>query len=521
MNILFGLLLFMYPHIKTEVKTDSQGVYFVVHAPHVSTDFTLYVKNLSYTKDSVLHISYPDFDLWDREKKEDSVFIFRPTRRRKFDKDVLYAYRVTLFDLEDKNTLSSTYYFFRLNNRGKVGVYPEIYPVMQLLSKDTIGIFFTTNRPTYAKIRLKIDGKPDEVISHNVKSKRHEFKIPYKKGLNFYKFCIYTKWDTFRSFYIPIKYHGKIKSFAIFGDTRANWAIPSPRGRADGVNELTIQNILRAIYKEPVDFVEINGDLITGYTSSKEDALKQYEAFLKALYPYASSIPFLFTPGNHDMTAPFIGTRKDHKDPEPPNSAEDLWKDIFMQPENGPMAEEGMPPYKENVYYVSAGKYGIFFLNSDYNYAKKGRKRLSGNITHKEIKWFLKHSKKFKKTVVIFHEPLYSNTPMPGHSLDYNVPLRDSIADALLGSNVQILLTSHEHLYARRVIPSKSAKRTINQLTIGAGGAPLYNIPEDKRKGLECFSRETVYGIVSLRKNRVEFKVKNLNGFLIDSGTVK
>ncbi len=521
MHILIGIFLFVYPHIKTEVKTDSEGVYFVVHAPHVSTDFTLYVKNLSYTKDSILHISYPDFDLWDRKKKEDSVFVFRPTRRRKFEKNVLYIYRLTLFDLQDKNTLSSTYYFFRLNKRGKVGIYPEIYPVMQLLSKDTLGIFFITNKPTFAKIILKTDGKPDEVITHNVKSKRHEFRIPYHKGLNFYRFCIYTKWDTFRSFYIPIKYRGKIEKFAIFGDTRANWAIPSPTGRADGVNEITIQNILRAIYKEGVSFVEINGDLITGYTNSKGDALKQYEAFLKALYPYASSLPFLFTPGNHDMTAPFTGNRKDHKDPDPPNSAEDLWASIFMQPENGPVAEKDMPPYKENVYYLNAGKYGIFFLNSDYNYAKKGRKRLSGNITQQEIDWFKKHSKKFKSTILIFHEPLYSNTPMPGHSLDYNIPLRDSIMAALLKTNVKLLLTSHEHLYARRIVPSSNSERYLKQITIGAGGAPLYNIPKDKRSDLEAFSRETVYGIIELKSNRIEFWIKNLNGFIIDSGIVK
>ncbi len=514
-------LFFAYPHIKSEVKTDSQGIYFVIHSPHISTDFTLYIKKLSYGKDSILHFSYPDFDLWDRDKKEDSVFIFRPTKRRKIEKGVLYTYRVSLFDLEEKNTLASTYYFFRLNKRGKLGIYPVIYPVMQLLAEDTIAIFFETNKPAFARIRLKLKGKPDEIISHNVKETRHEFKIPYQKGLTYYRFCIYTKWDTFCSPYIPVKYKGKIKSFAIFGDTRANWAIPSPKGRADGVNEVIIQDILRAIYKEPVDFVEINGDLITGYTSSKEDAQKQYEAFLKSLYPYAASLPFLFTPGNHDMTAPFDGTRKNHKDPLPPNSAENLWESVFMQPENGPVAEKGMPPYKENVYYLKAGKYGIFFLNSDYNYAKKGRKRLSGNITHEEINWFLKQSKKFKKTVVIFHEPLYSNTPMPGHSLDYNIPLRDSIVQALLNSNAQILLTSHEHLYARRIIPKKDAAKTLNQITIGAGGAPLYDIPPEKREGLECFSKETVYGIIKLKKNKIEFQIKNLNGFVIDSGTIK
>ncbi len=521
MNLLVAILIIAYPHLKIEALTDSMGPYIVVHAPHVSTDFTLFVSDLSYEKDSILNFSYPDFDLWDTDKTEDSIFIFRPMRRRRFKKNTLYAIRATVFDLKRKNTLASTYYFLRLNRRGKIGISPSIYPVMQLLSKDTLGIFFETNRPCLASITLFYHKKNPKTIIHNKKVTRHEFKIPYEKGLKYYRFTLNTKYDTFISHIIPIRYSGKIEKFAIFGDTRANWAMPSPLGRTDGVNEEVINDMLRAIYKDRPDFVEINGDLITGYTSDKEDALLQYQAFLKALYPYASSIPFLFTAGNHDMTAPFEGDRKNHKDPVSPNSAEDLWKSLFMQPENGPVAKKGNPPYKESVYYLGAGDWGIFFLNSDYNYARKNRKRLSGNITFEETEWFIKKSQQFKHTIVIFHEPLYSNTGMPGHSLDYNTSLRDSVTRVFLNSNAKLILTSHEHLYARRKIPSPTSFRWIYQITLGAGGAPLYNIPEKMRKGLDAYSRETVYGLVKIDGNKITGLVKNINGFIVDRFEVK
>ncbi|GEM_PF-1212515 len=521
MNLLAALLIFVYPHLKIEAFTDSAGPYIVVHAPHVSTDFTLYVSDLSYEKDSILNYSYPDFDLWDRNKTENSVFIFRPTRRRKFERGKLYAIRASVFDLEDKNMISSTYYFFRLNNRGKIGLAPFIYPVMQLLSEDTIGIFFESNKPCFASITLLFKNRNPKTILHNKKIKRHEFKIPYENGLEYYRFTLFTKYDTFVSRTIPVKYRGEIERFAIFGDTRANWAMPSPIGRADGVNEEVINDILRAIYKENPDFIEINGDLITGYTADREDALMQYQAFLKSLYPYASSIPFLFTAGNHDMTAPMEGDRKNHNDPAPPESAEDLWASLFMQPENGPVARKGMPPYRENVYFIGTDNWGIFFLNSDYNYAKKNRKRISGNITFEETDWFLKESRRFRNTIVIFHEPLYSNTGMPGHALDYDIKLRDSVANVFFNSNAKLILTSHEHLYARRKIPLKDSGKWLYQVTIGAGGAPIYNVPEDKRKGLDAFSRETVFGLITLKGHRIKGLIKNINGFTVDYFEVK
>lgn len=517
MHIILAFFIALYPHLKIEAYTDSTGPYFVVHAPHISTDFTLYVTDLSYSKDSVLNVSYPDFDLWDRKKTEDSVFVFRPTKRRTFRKNTLYAIRPSAFDLKDKNTLLGTYYFFRLNKKGKIGIAPYIFPVMQLLSKDTLGIFFEGNKKSYASITLFYKKESPKTITHNKKSKRHEFKIPYQKDLLYYRFSLYTKYDTFTSHLVPIKYRGKIETFAIFGDTRANWAMPSERGRTDGVNEEVINNILRAIYKDEPDFVEINGDLISGYTNSKEDALMQYYAFLKSLYPYASSIPFLFTPGNHDMTAPMDGDRRSHKDPTPPQSAEDLWKNLFMQPENGPIEQKGMPPYKENVYFLDAGNWGIFFLNSDYNYAKENRKRISGNITNKEMTWFLQKSRYFKHSIVIFHEPLYSNTPIKGHALDYDIVKRDSLLNAFLRSGASLILTSHEHLYARRKIADGKAHKWIYQVTLGTGGAPIYNVPKEKRTGIDAFSKETTYGLIHLKKNKVIGLVKNINGFVVDS----
>lgn len=518
MNFLIALFISIYPHINIEASVDSLGLYFAVHTPHISTDFNLFVSELSFTKDSVLNYSYPDFNLWDRNKREDSIFIFRPTKRRKFKLNTLYAIRATVFDLKKKNTIASPYFLIRLNKEGKIGISPSLYPIMQLISKDTLGIFFESNKPSYATITLLFHKKDSKTIIHSSKTKRHEFKIPFEKGLKYYKFTLYTEDDTFVSRTIPIKYRGKIETFAAFGDTRANWAIPSPLGRTSGINEEVINDILREIYKENPDLIVINGDLISGYTNSREDAILQYYSFLKSLYPYASSIPFLFTAGNHDMTAPYEGERKNFKDPKPPHSAEDLWAKIFMQPENGPPSQKDNPPYIENVYYISSGDWGIFFLNSDYNYAKENGKRVSGNITLDQMRWYMEVSKRFKNSILIFHEPLYSNTGKPGHSLDYDIPLRDSIVRFIFKSNPRIIITSHEHLYARRKIQDPyNPQHWIYQVTIGAGGAPLYNIPKKLRKNLNSYSKETTYLLIRLEGNRLIARVKNLNGFIIDS----
>lgn len=516
---MFVIFLSVVAYFTPIVGQDTQGLYIQFKTKNPSTDANAYIKIIDTSDTPILHESYFFSNLWDRKKITDTL------HRLYFSDRMVhpgfFEYQVSYFDTVRKMERASAYYFFRLVNKNGAlgqGIYPRIGPFLSLKSHDTLSVSVYGSKSCFAVLKINYRNRKKVEIDHNKLSKRHEF-ILYAKDVTSYRLLLIDGSDTFVSQVFPVRYSMKYPLVGVFGDTRANWASPDPSQRANGVNATVLHNILKAMYADSVNLIVVNGDLISGYTSSISRAELEYDTWMKATFPYSASVPILPVPGNHDMTAPFMGTRKSHRDGYGKKSAEYLWKKVFSLPDNGPsVVIDTMPPYKRTVYYLGFNNWGMFFLNSDYNYSKLKYKRMSGNIDNIQLSFLKNKARDFKHIIVFFHEPCFP-VAEKGHALDYAKPHRDSIWACLTALPVKLVVNSHEHIYARRVIAldtSRGFNRPLSEVIVGTGGAPIYTVPDSLIKKTIKFSNETVYILLKIKGSHVFGITKNTAGCGID-----
>ena len=510
--LILGQLPYKAVKPKIEIRHDSVFVNF--KTANFSTDPNVFYGEVPYPE-----TPRPFFLDYDRNVWSKKVDTLHSLYLRDIKPGRLYHYQVSYIDTVRKVECASREYFFRIIHDGdghlKEGVVITDGPYLSIFSTKDYGIFFWTNYESRAWV--EIDNKK---ISDNTISRKHEIYLKdLQGGEKKYRVIVVSGVDTF---YTPIyKFHvkenGSDLKFLVAGDSRASWRYPAASYRINGVNFDILRLLMLNAYRERVDFVVLLGDLISGVTQSREYGELQYRTYLNAMWPFDAFIPVLHVPGNHDMTAPYIKKGDIRLDPEPPNSAEDLWKEVFMLPENGPQAEEGKPPYKENVYYVDIGNARIVVLNVDYNYTRGKGGKLSPALDKTQLEWLKKVLKDNKKEhlFVCFHEPAYPLGPHIGSSLDARLNERRLIWNLLSRYSPDAVFVAHEHFYARMLTPGN-----IWQVITGRAGAPLYTtdvtkIPEDIK--LFKFSKEFHYCLIETENNKSYLTTKTFTGDTLDS----
>jgi len=257
-------------------------------------------------------------------------------------------------------------------------------------------------------------------------------------------------------------------AFAVMGDSRANAYSSEPDANVNGVNVVELNKLCQLAKVSGARFILFSGDLISGYTDDVSDVHLQYATWTDAVAPIASSIPIYPAIGNHDASAPWRSLTPAEKKKKLP-FAETLWADVFVLPENGPVARSSLPPYIENVYSFNYGDCHFVCLNSNYNYVKGAPKDSPQyhTITETQRQWLkmdLQANLDRKYIFVFFHEPAYPTSVHQKKSLDRLPEERDALWQILDTYNVDAVFCGHEHLYTRLLVDKSVDQRWTNPI---------------------------------------------------------
>ena len=404
-------------------------------------------------------------------------------------------------------------------------------PFLSDVKPDGITIWYKTNFKVKTFVTVDNADYYDEQPSYY-----HEFKL---KELNpNTKYSYKVTCDEFEysyKFKTAPEYGSDQKfTFAYASDCRAG----SGSGEREiyGVNAYMMKRIMAVASKENVAFMQFSGDLIDGYTNSKEDINLQYANFKASLGSFAHYLPMYVAMGNHESyekSFPFKGTKYPimvDNFPFETESSEAIFADNFVNPVSDLVSEDGskynpdkktndFPSYKENVYYYTYGNTAIIVLNSNYWYAPllpqvpQTSGNIHGYLMDNQMKWLENTIARFEKDDKIKHIFVTQHTPAfpnGGHShndmwysgLNYPraivagkkvdkgiIERRDEFLDVIINKSTKVvaMLTGDEHNYCKLKINNEMKRyppeykydkinlnRQIYQINNGAAGAPYY-----------------------------------------------
>ncbi len=410
-------------------------------------------------------------------------------------------------------------------------------PYVNKLTPTSAVIEFDTNIESFARVEIN-DG--EKIFFSNGQKKHHEIKVFDLKPNTKYHYSIFLPASGYEEDYYfktaPEKGSRQPFTFAYISDCRAS------NGGGErflgGVNGYILKKVAALSAFKNASFVQITGDVINGYKTTKEEMLYEYNNFKHILEPYWHYMPFYIGMGNHEaLVYKFEDGNKwwkiqIDKFPFKTQSSEAVFAEAFVNFENGPYSEDNtsldpdlnttdFPSYKENVYSYTYGNTAMIVLNSDYFYAPSmsDRKFTSGNIhgyiMDKQLEWFKNEVKKYTEDkdidhiFVTVHTPLFPNGGHGGQDMWYNgnneqraivngkeaekgiIERRDELLEIMMKSpKVRAILTGDEHNYNRMLITKdlelypkdwdkekitdKDYFREIWQINDGAGGAPYY-----------------------------------------------
>ena len=392
-------------------------------------------------------------------------------------------------------------------------------------------ISYQTNMPTTTTLQagpLNIE-EPDSV-------QKHEIALNGLEPDSLYNYRISVGANTLNYSFRTAPLPGTRKPFvfAYASDSR------SGQGGGErsiyGANAYIMKKIMSLAKFQNTAFMQFSGDLINGYLSSVEDMNLQYANWKKAIQPFAHYFPVYVSMGNHEALVKILVDRENavtymiDKFPFETESAERIFADNFVNPQNGPSSEDGayfdpdstaidFPSYDENVFYYVHDNVAVIVLNSDYFYApttmqlRRTSGGLHGYIMDNQLDWLRSTIEKMESDENIDHIFVTQHTPCfpnGGHVQDDMwyagnnhirpyvagkafhkgiIERRDQILDILVNQSkkVRAILTGDEHNYNRLKItpetniypenyffPKIELTRTIYQINNGAAGAPYY-----------------------------------------------
>jgi len=403
-------------------------------------------------------------------------------------------------------------------------------PVVNLPQPKGITISLTTNRP--ADVRLTVNNK--DYYSKN--KTRHEIRVTGLNPDTQYDYKVKVGKITQQYHFKTAPVHGGKKAFTFA------YASDSRNGKGGGERNLygtnfyIVKKMMALSKSKNVSFMQFTGDLVGGYLSDKEQMNLQYANWKRSIEPFAHYLPVYVGMGNHEaLSRYFIDKQTKTKIaidrfPFETESAEVVFAENFVNPENGPVSEDGakydpdqhkidFPPYKETVFYYTYGNVAMIVMNSNYYYAPyMSAMPVTGGGLHayimdEQFKWvertvkMLEKDKNIDHIFVTEHTPFFPNgghvrddmwyngkneprTWVAGKKLDKGIiERRDQLLDLFVNKSKKVvaILTGDEHNYVRTEIGPDTniyppdykhkkivLKRTIWQINNGAAGAPYY-----------------------------------------------
>ncbi len=420
-----------------------------------------------------------------------------------------------------------------LKGSGPFEVTPAILegPFVSSITENSAIIWFKTTHPVKAVLEINgkmLEGEKESVYHQwNVEGlmpdKKYDYKVKY--GVLSQKYSFNTA---------PGKGSRKPFVFGYSSDSRS--ATGGGERGFMGANSYIMKKIAALAYMKGASFIQFTGDMIGGYLSDKEEQRLQYYSWKKSVEPFWHYMPFYTTMGNHELLGHMFtdenGRRVGFIDafPYETHSAEALYAEEFVNPENGPLGEDNskydpdpnntdFPSYKENVYYYTYGNVAMVVLNSDYWFAPSVNSNpalgggLHGYLMDNQIEWLRKVITKLEKDqnidhiFVTQHTPAFPNGGHSGDDMWYRgdntrrpyiagkpvdngiIQRRDEFLDILINGSSKVvgMLTGDEHNYNWLKLTSDmpiypenyphkklNVTRPIYQINNGAAGAPYY-----------------------------------------------
>ena len=297
---------------------------------------------------------------------------------------------------------------------------------------DWILFSFSTDRPAKGAIEVKGAGR----FNAEILAERFEIRIDRLKPSRTYEYraiavdgpdTAFTPWLKFNT--APPKGEGSVV-FAYAGDGRAS----SGGGEYEyiGVNRKTGEQIAALVHRKGGSFLLFGGDLISGHVNSTEEFAMELMGFRESYAPMLHSIPLYSAIGNHEallntfMDSSSRGSFAMDKWPYATESAEALFAQAMLNPQNGPRAPSGFPPYDETVYAFHYGPVKLIVMNNNYWFTYHNRIRTFGGSPEGyflpgQIEWIREEVRKaetdpkVRYVVLLCQEPFF---PAGGHVKD-------------------------------------------------------------------------------------------------------
>lgn len=257
--------------------------------------------------------------------------------------------------------------------------------------------------------------------------------------------------------------------------------------------------VIRQAYRKTPDarLMIFTGDLVDGGSGSVSHNDEWGEWHASAGF-IASEIPVIATPGNHEHYDPAVRGNRD---------LNRYWRPGFTLPENGPAGLE------ETAYSIDYQGVRFIIVNSDEMvrneaYAKSQAEWVEALLRDNPYKW----------TVVAFHHPVYSTSARRDNKV-----VRESLKPLFDRYGVDLVLTGHDHTYARGIIMPEGSelkgKVAGTVYVVSVSGSKQYQ--QDAKQWWQTGRTNTqLWQAVTVDDNRLTYRAYDATGKLVDQLTV-
>jgi hypothetical protein len=331
--------------------------------------------------------------------------------------------------------------FFFTTKPFKVGTSITAGPWVANVTHDSAVIAFETNRPIIARVTAA--GK---TFVDDTKNTRHEIRLANLPSAQNITYTVQAGEHTETYAFTTAPKPGTRSKFLFAYSTDCRESIASGERAVAGVNAYIMRKVMALTAAKNAAFLQFTGDTMSGYDANVPMQLVKYAAFQRAILPWASRLPVFTGMGNHEVIEFVWDDNSDYgltcdRFPFATDSAEAVFANVFVNPENGPLSEDGsfcdpnpgkdgdFPTYKENVYYYTWDNVAMIVLNSQYLYSPSlpHNETVGGNlwgyIMDNQLDWLksalatLQADSNIDHIFVTHHTPVFPNG---GHVSHYN-----------------------------------------------------------------------------------------------------
>jgi len=316
-----------------------------------------------------------------------------------------------------KSIISKEYRFRAIRDKAgaiRFGLLFSNGPLVAFTGEDRAVISWESNFPSLGSLEFFREGKSDKkILESNEKSRGFVIKLDHLRARTNYNYRVICRdpksgdsilSPVYRFRTAPLE--GGEFCFAVMGASEGDPHSYNPDESVNGVNVRVLNRLSRDALDKGADFILFTGDLVAGGAPDRESAFLRYKTWKEAVAGVNAFIPVYPAMGRNDSICP---KESGGEIPTP----EEVWRTVFVLPEQGPVNRPRLPTYRENVYSMKYGGVHFTALNSSYNNVPENSGVNPGfiaTIDQVQRDWFqleLEENKSRRFHFVFFSEPAY------------------------------------------------------------------------------------------------------------------